>query len=93
MLLTLFWILSIGDNDNLTPADASAGSASNLKLLKSCGLMSVNIYITLVKMQSDLYIYIIYIYIIHINIYLYIYILQYYIYTIYVIVHIIDLLR
>ena len=77
MLLTLFWILSIGDNDNLTPADASAGSVSNLKLLKSCGLMSVNIYITLVKMQSDLYIYIyiiyIYIYIIHINIYLYIY--------------------
>ena len=74
MLLTLFWILSIGDNDNLTPADASAGSASNLKLLKSCGLMSVNIYITLVKMQSDLYIYIIYIY----NTYKYILIYIYY---------------
>ena len=76
MLLTLFWILSIGDNDNLTPADASAGSASNLKLLKSCGLMSVNIYITLVKMQSDLYIYIIYIYIY--NTYKYILIYIYY---------------
>ena len=74
MLLTLFWILSIGDNDNLTPADASAGSVSNLKLLKSCGLMSVNIYITLVKMQSDLYIYIIYIY----NTYKYILIYIYY---------------
>ena len=74
MLLTLFWILSIGDNHNLTPADASAGSASNLKLLKSCGLMSVNIYITLVKMQSDLYIYIIYIY----NTYKYILIYIYY---------------
>ena len=76
MLLTLFWIVSIGDNDNLTPADASAGSASNLKLLKSCGLMSVNIYITLVKMQSDLYIYIIYIYIY--NTYKYILIYIYY---------------
>ena len=74
MLLTLFWILSIGDNDNLTQADASAGSVSNLKLLKSCGLMSVNIYITLVKMQSDLYIYIIYIY----NTYKYILIYIYY---------------
>ena len=90
MLLTLFWILSIGDNDNLTPADASAGSASNLKLLKSCGLMSVNIYITLVKMQSDLYIYIyniyIYIYIYNTYEYILIYILQYYIYAIYIIV-------